>query len=275
MSRLLSAGFTRLFKNKLFYASIVILFGMGIAAGYSQYTDYIKGYWADYASALFSYSFIVGCSAAVMSSMFSGSEYSDGTIRNKIISGCNRVDIYLSNLVINFISAMMAVAAYLIPYLAICLLTLEKSEIPTKALVIYGIVSIFSLAAFCAIYNAITMLTAKKATAAVACLLAFAVLMFAAMRIYVALEQPEYVRGYTMNESGNMVEAEPTPNRYYLSGTTRKIYEWTYNILPSGQITQLMSVEVKNPKVDICCSVGVVAIITLAGAVIFNKKDLK
>lgn len=275
MSRLLSAGFARLFKNKLFYAAIIVMFAIGCISGHTKWDEFNSGFSVDLAGQLFAYCLYAGCAAAVLSSMFSGTEYSDGTIRNKIITGCSRVSIYLSNLIINIVSGMLAAIAYAAPYLTICLLTVGKSSIPVKVLVICALLSMATLAAFSAIYNAVTMLTARKAAAAVACLLLFAVIMFAGIQIYSALQEQEFVSWYEMNSAGEIVETEPVPNPDYLTGAKRTAYEWAADINPGSQVLQILEIEIARPARLACCAGGLVVIFTLAGALIFNKKDLK
>lgn len=275
MSRLLSAGFTRLFKNKLFYAAIIIMFAIGCISGYTKWDEFNSGFIVDLAGQLFAYSLYAGCAAAVLSSMFSGTEYSDGTIRNKIITGCSRISIYMSNLIINIVSGVLAAIAYAAPYLTICLLTIGKSSVPVKVLVICALLSVATLTAFSAIYNAVTMLTAKKAAAAVACLLLFAVIIFIGMQICSALQEEELVSAYKFNSAGEIVETEPVPNPDYLTGAKRTAYEWAADIIPGSQVIQILEIEVAHPVRFACCAVGVMAIFTLGGALIFNKKDLK
>ena len=275
MSRLLSAGFTRLFKNRLFQTSIVIMFAIGCFAGYTKWSDFNSGFMVDLSDALFTYCVFGGCVTAVLSSMFSGTEYSDGTIRNKIIAGCNRIGIYQSNLIINFVSGMIAVVAFVVPYLAICLLTVGKSSVPIKVLIISALLSILSLAAFSAIYNAATMLIAKKAAAAVVCLLLFAGMYIFGMTTYAKIEEPEFVSGYEFNAEGDIVETEPVPNPDYLTGAKLEAYKWLMDINPGSQAIQILSMEIAHPVRLACCAGGLVVIFTLAGAVIFNKKDLK
>lgn len=275
MSRLLSAGFTRLFKNKLFHAAIIAMFGLGCFVGYTKWSDFSDGFKVDPADTLFTYCLFAACATAVLSSMFSGTEYSDGTIRNKLIAGCSRVGIYLSNLIINIVSGIMAVIAFVVPYITICLLTVGKSSVPIKVLMLSALLSILCLTAFSAIYNAITMLLAKKAAAAVACLLLFAMLYIVGMTTYAKIEEPEYVSGYELNAEGEIVETEPVPNPDYLTGTKLKAYQWFLDINPGSQAIQIISMEIARPVRLSCCAGAIMVIFTLAGAVIFSKKDLK
>ncbi len=251
MSNLLSAGFDRLFKNRLFQSVIIIMFAFGCCAGLNVLSDLNSGLQVDLSDALFSYCIFGGCVTAVLSSMFSGTEYSDGTIRNKIIAGSSRVGIYLSNLIINIVSGAMAVVTYVVPYLAICLLTVGKSAV------------------------SINVLITKKAAAAVACLLLFAALFMIGMATYSRIQEPEFYPGYQMFIDGVAVEPEQIPNPDYLTGTKLEVFKWLEDINPGAQLVQIFLMEVARPVRSACCAGAVMVIITLAGAVIFTKKDLK
>ena len=111
MSRLLSAGYSRLWKNKVFwlemgavlvYAVVFMLNGCRQAAanggiGYSLDQFY------------FHFAVSVGLFGAIFTSLFIGTEYSDGTIRNKFVIGHSRAAVYLSNLLVSG-SAMLLMA---------------------------------------------------------------------------------------------------------------------------------------------------------------------
>lgn len=275
MSNLLSAGFDRLFKNRLFQSVIIIMFAFGCCAGLNVLSDLNSGLPADLSNALFSYSIFGGCVTAVLSSMFSGTEYSDGTIRNKIIAGFSRVDIYLSNLIINIVSGAIAVVTYVVPYVVICLLTVGKSAVSLNALITSALLSILSLMAFSAIFNAVTMLITKKAAAAVACLLLYVGLFMFGMTTYNRIQEPEFYPGYQMFIDGEAVEPEPIPNPDYLTGTKLEVFKWLEDINPGAQSVQIFLMEVARPVRSACCAGAVMVIFTLAGAVIFTKKDLK
>ena len=275
MSNLLSAGFDRLFKNRLFQSVIIIMFAFGCCAGYNVWSDSKSGFQVALADALFTYCLFGACVTAVLISMFSGTEYSDGTIRNKIIAGFSRVDIYLSNLIINIVSGAMAVVTYVVPYLVICLLTVGKSAVSINALITSALLSILSLMAFSAIFNAVTMLITKKAAAAVACLLLYVGLFMFGMTTYNRIQEPEFYPGYQMFIDGEAVEPEPIPNPDYLTGTKLEVFKWLEDINPGAQSVQIFLMEVARPVRSACCAGAVMVIFTLAGAVIFTKKDLK
>ena len=49
----------------------------------------------------------MGLVAAILTSMFIGSEYSDGTIRNKLVVGHSRMRIYLANLIVCSVACVL------------------------------------------------------------------------------------------------------------------------------------------------------------------------
>ena len=55
----------------------------------------------------------MGLVAAILTSMFIGSEYSDGTIRNKLVVGHSRMRIYLANLIVCSVACVLIFLAYI------------------------------------------------------------------------------------------------------------------------------------------------------------------
>ena len=96
MIKLLNASFTRLRKTKIFWLltifSILFAFFM-INTKYSDMKLYNEV--IEVEQLMINYSTIVGIVIAIFTSLFLGVEYSDGTIRNKIIIGHKRANIYL------------------------------------------------------------------------------------------------------------------------------------------------------------------------------------
>ena len=95
MSRLLNAGFSRLKKSKCFRGFMIFMFLFGgyikIAEFYNQ-EKYNTSIPLD--SGLFVYVTVIGILLAAFISLFIGTEYNDGTIRNKLVIGHTRSAIY-------------------------------------------------------------------------------------------------------------------------------------------------------------------------------------
>ena len=118
MTRLLSAGFLRLKKNKVFWGGLILMAAWGIFVPVKMHMDAVQsGYTNNIENAFFGCAIFVGIVMAVFCSMFIGTEYNDGTIRNKIIVGGKRWAIYLANMAVSCVVGVVLCVAYMIPYL--------------------------------------------------------------------------------------------------------------------------------------------------------------
>ena len=95
MNKLLSAGFARLKKDKFFWVCVGL---MAAAAWYTVFTVCLNrkeydGYNVGLDAILFGHVFCMGILTAAFSGLFIGTEYSGGTIRNKLVIGHTRGNI--------------------------------------------------------------------------------------------------------------------------------------------------------------------------------------
>ena len=95
MSKLLSADFARLKKDKVFWIGMIFMFVLGILSPVMNYIDMNRGgYEIPLESSFFVYAIYIGILLSAFCSLFVGTEYSDGTIRNKIVIGHGRIQVY-------------------------------------------------------------------------------------------------------------------------------------------------------------------------------------
>ncbi len=94
MSKLLHANFLRLRKDKYFWIGNLVMGLYGVIDSVGQYRN-VKVYdmSVTFDSVFFASHIVIGLLIAAFCSLFVGTEYSDGTIRNKLMVGCNRRDI--------------------------------------------------------------------------------------------------------------------------------------------------------------------------------------
>ena len=115
MYKLLNAGFTRLMKNKMFWTIIIINLGI---AGFVLINRYQSLRYFDETlkleELLTTNLLFIGIFLAIFISIFVGIEYSDGVIRNKIIAGHSRTSIYISNLMISILGALLIELIYML-----------------------------------------------------------------------------------------------------------------------------------------------------------------
>lgn len=276
MRKLLRANFFRLFKDKVFLISLALMFIGGAAIPVIHYIDNSNnnsGWTPD--TGFLTCVFFVFVLISIFTALFLGSEYSDGTMRNKLIVGHRRSSIYLANLIVCITAGIMMCLAYVIPYVCICIPLLGAFEHSVKDIVIFTAVVLALTAALAAIFTLFAMLCHNKAYTAAGCILIAFAMLFAGIRIVSALNEPEYFDAYSYTENGVTVEEDKERNPNYLSGTKRQVYEFMYDFTSGGQALQLANMKPDNPALFVLYDGIIIVIATGCGMVLFKRKDLK
>lgn len=286
MTKLLSANLLRLWRNKAFRASVAvcILLGIGAVLGEFQFqvstganlnVPEVAQYKALLEEQFFEYASFIGILAAAFISLFLGTEYSDGAIRNKVATGCSRLSIYFANLITGFAASLACMACYMLSCLALGAPLLGWFIKPASLIVTAIAGSVVMLAAFCAIFTFLTMNFSRKSTSVLVCLLGVFILLLAAVYLYGRLDAPEFFTGYMLSIDGEFVQAVPEPNPNYLTGTKREIFRFLLDLLPTGQCLQYAMLSFTDPLRLMGLAAAVTAVFSAAGAALFRRKDLK
>lgn len=286
MNKLLSAGFLRLWRNRAFHVCLLVMIGLPIYIVINQ-NNLAKSMRVTLSieSSFFAYTVIIAVVLAAFISLFFGVEYSDGTIRNKIMIGHSRVSIYLTNFILAVAAGLIMIFAYILTMLLVGVPLLDFFKAPFKVLLGFFIASILVLAAFVAIYMFITMLISNKAITVALSLLTCFVLYAITMTISQRLSEPEFYDGYSYdipNANGSITiigdnfEKKKIENPAYLRGEKRERYQFAFDFLPLGQGFQITSmIEDANLLRMQICSIGITIVMTGAGVAIFRKKNIK
>lgn len=276
MRKLLSANFSRLWKDKLFWlcmGTMLIYSVVYMLNGCRQATIDLSEYSYSIDEYYFHFGLSIGIFCAVFSSMFFGTEYSDGTIRNKIVVGHTRINIYIANLITAFTATLLMMLVWLLGAL-VGIPTLGVWKMGIQNLLVYLLIAVMFVAAFSAIFTVVNMLSANKSvTVVISILLIFGLLIFTSM-IYNSLSQPEVISGVQITANG-MEMSEPAPNPNYVSGVIRKIYEFMVDFLPTGQGLKMWQLEISNPVRMLISSIVITLLTTLGGIYVFKRKNLK
>lgn len=275
MSKLLVSYFSRLKKSKLFWAECIFIFVLGLYLVGNKYWDLIKYKNAvQLDNGLFAYTIVIGFAMAMFCSLFLGTEYSDGTIRNKIVVGHPRIRIYFASLIVNLAAAFFMCLCFLIPVLVVGIFLVGPLEMEFQAVLGMLLGSFCLTAAFCAIFTMTSMVWSSKAAVAVTGMMWVVLFLAVAGIVNSKLEAPEYVTNYTMSESGQL-ELYTEPNPKYLKDKEREIYQLIYDLLPTGQALQFAFLKVVNLWRLPLYSLFVFAVFTLLGSFLFVRKDIK
>ncbi len=276
MRKLLKANFARLRKSKVFVASCLLLFFLSVVFLVTHWIDNQKNgaAWTLDAT-LFSYAFLLPVLLAVTSALFVGSEYSDGTIRNKITVGHRRHVVYLSELLVCVAAGVGMSVAYLFAHFTLGIALFGRPASAPQTLLLYGALHFALLVAFAAIFVLIAMLCQNKAYSTAGCILLTFALLFVGIHIVSALQEPEYYAPYSYTESGVTTEEGATPNPNYLRGAKRQAYDFLYDFTPGGQVLQLGNQNAAHPGRLALWDGLLFAFSTGGGMWLFRRKDLK
>ena len=212
---------------------------------------------------------------AAFTNLFLGTEYSDGTIRNKLVTGCTRNDIYLSGYVTCAAAGIFMQACY---SLVVSVIAIPMFGFKAEFLKIMGIGSCVGALLICsevAMYTCVSMLCQNKAAVAVLCQVGtFALLMLGS---YLAnmLTMPEFYDAAKKMADGTIV-MEQVRNERYLTGSARQWYQFWLDFIPQGQgYTIGGGMGTDHPALLGVYSLIVIAGANLAGLLGFRRKDLK
>lgn len=275
MNRLLSANFMRLKHSKIFWICMAAMAGFALITQWYNYEDVKDGLEPVLESELLVYASFVSIAISAFAALFLGTEYSDGTIRNKVVIGHSRAAIYFSNLVTTAAASLAMCLAYLVVYSLTGIVAVGSFKAEPQVILLQILCSLVLAVTFSSIFTLLAMIDQNKAVSAVVCILLAFGLLFAGSYIYNRLEEPEYYSGYYVDESGTMQQGEPEKNPKYLSGTQRQVYAFANDFLPGCQQIRLASGEADQPWKMMGYSVIITVVTTAAGILIFKRKDLR
>lgn len=119
MITLLHANFARLKQDTFFWIGTVFMIVLGILIPVTRYFEMKKYEWytTTLTNGFFIYVVFTAILSAVFCSLFTGTEYNDGTMRNKLITGHSRIDICLANLIVSAAAVFILCLAHILAYL--------------------------------------------------------------------------------------------------------------------------------------------------------------
>ena len=279
MSRLLSAGFMRLWKSRVFWTLVAGMFLWSLFMVYGNHMECIaKGETDDtLKNFFFGYGVIIGGAVSIFTSLFFGTDYSDGTIRNKIIIGHSRKSIYMSNFIISVAAGVVMTAAWILAMLAVGVPVCGWNGFDAVQVLVYLAVSFFMIVAFAAVFTAFGMLLSNRSVAVIVSFLVFLFWLQSGAYIYSRLREPEVEPIYTMvTKDGveKITDASYIENPTYVRGTQREVYTRILEFMPTGQALFLMQNEVTDVSFMIFSSLVITVAVTWGGIVCFGRKDL-
>lgn len=280
MRKLLSANFSRLWRSKIFW----VLEILSAIAGAGFYILAIineknigNGWFLDNGNY---YLFVVlvyaGAIIAVFSSFFIGTEYSDGTIRNKLNVGCSRNSIYLANLIVVVTSGVLFTITHIVASVAVGLPLLGSLIWQALAPIGWRIpTTIIMLLCYAAVFTFIAMQDSNKSRSLLISFVLALAIIFGGLFTNSRLNEPELTSRMVMQANGSYQREFNLPNPRYITGATRTIYTLVDACIPASQSFNIARSEGEFNMLAIVCQLGVTAVLTVTGVILFKKKDIK
>nr|MBQ8253576.1 ABC transporter permease subunit [Lachnospiraceae bacterium] len=258
MRKLLRADLYRMYRNKKIWIALLAMFsaaGMMISMQYSG-----MDYEVPLSRVIFLPMTFFGLVIAAYVGFYAGEDFSDGTVRNKIVTGNRRRDIYVSQLVGVWSASLVLYILTVLVAVSVGL-PLFACDVGIKEVSMYFILGCFTVLAMGSIFYLISMCIGNRSVAITVCMgLAF-LMLFLCLHTNQILAQSQY-----KNE---------VLNPHYVSGVKRICYELLHDMNPMGQIAQLSEMKYLSPVRWIVSDVLWLLAAHGIGTVVFGKKDIR
>ena len=281
MMNLLRSDFRRLRKSKLFYlcllpTAVIMQFALFNNLTYLEIMENLE---LPIDNLLFYGTTVIGFPIAIFTSFFIGTEYSDGTMRNKVLVGKSRFFIYLSYWITTSVAAlaMLVVGSVLVLFLGVFRM---GWFVTSPAILIPQILCcLLSVIAYNAGAVMLAVLIHYKDICAVVCLVvAMLMVNIVAPFLWDRLEAEDPMNpemSYTDTDGVvHVIPEEPNPN--YPTGTKRVLMQFCYDAVPTAQMYRYGYDEMpKNIERFPLYSLLLISIFSSAGVGIYRRRDLK
>ncbi|MBR2895568.1 MAG: ABC transporter permease subunit [Oscillospiraceae bacterium] len=280
MIKLLRSNFSRLKKNRLFWFALLLMVAVPLYAVGVRYYDYViaqETIWETADGLWFVGGMYISVVASVFISLFVGTEFSDGTIRNKLTVGHTRSEIYFSNLITCSAVSLFYHLVFIAVLFGAGSLLLKTWNTPAKTLVILTALSLVTVIAMSAIFTMLAMLIHSRSAGAVTAMLVAMGMLIVTMTINATLSAPEFIdNAFHMTDVGEVVKSDPIPNPRYVAGFEREMYQHILNLIPTGQMAQFGNMDYTSDMAYLPLYAVVVAVIcTVVGLAAFRRKDIR
>lgn len=283
MNRLIKANFARLFGNAQFRILTMLLFGIGCLSAVSKRFE-LQAHMEMFGVTkediptvttqllpefiMFQGGFIVMFAVAILVGQFVGTEYSDHTIRNKLIVGHSKKAVYIANLIVCSVAGIIMHLTYIISdYIFGSILITSYHYWTAGRLILMLIATLLTTVAFTSISVLFSMCNQSKASGSVYVLVMTVTIILLSIGIFDALD-----------------------NDAYMNAFHKGIYVLLDNMLPSGQYYHFMRMddtstglafagEIMEETIQLIKHIGysavVVVMTTGIGTAIFDRKNVK
>ena len=275
MRNLLSAGFARLWRCKTLWLSCAFLAGSTVISVWTRYSNSVQyDYHTNLDHAFVNYVLFISIFIPIVCALLIGTEFANGTIRNKVVCGHGRGSVYLSNLIVCSAASLIMCTAAVAPGLALGLPLLGGFAMGTTRAAFFFLAAYALSLAWTALFTALTMLVSNRTISVVAAILLSLALLMAGSYLEGRLEAAPTLQEFAITVNGeSIVEEYPNP-AYVPEGPARDTLQFLSDFTPGGQTVQHLKTA-DRPEVLIAYDAVLYVLFTAAGLFLFRRKDIK
>ncbi|MGN0265773.1 MAG: hypothetical protein ACI4DX_15630 [Oliverpabstia sp.] len=258
MRKQLSANFHRLWRSQslwLFLGGMVCLASVFMMI---QYTA--MDYTVPLSRVIFLPLSLYGIAAAAFVSVFVGTDFSDGFIRNKVVSARSRNHVVFAHMITSCTGCVLV-------YLAVTAFSAGvgtfffENDVTTDRFILFLFLGIGMSIVYGSILCMTTLLCGSKTQAIIWCMLFAMLMLFLSLHTNQILVQTRFKDGAL--------------NPHYVNGFKRIFYGILHDINPCGQAAQLSAWNYFKPIRGFICNIIWILVVTCSGCAFFRRKDLK
>lgn len=275
MRKLITASFSRLWKEKIFWFAFLIMSFGTVCYNWIGYNEATKAQIC-VEDMIFCMLPMSGFVFALFISMRLGTEFEEHTIRNKFIVGYSRTQVYFAEYINCMVASMILLGIMLLVSTSFGLLLSLEFQSSWHELVLLIFCCVLIASVFSAMFTAISMnVGSKAASLVVSIVFLFAILLVASFCIDALAEEPMTYSNIVITVEDGVQFGDLIENSAYIDGTQRTVYELIADILPTGQTIQLNNLDFERAARWPVFSLIMLIIATVAGYLPFRKRDIR
>lgn len=254
MRKLLSANFSRLWKSIFFWGAMVATAIGSMAFCFLDYHKSLDNPAAMLAveSSLFNFLPIIAFACAAFINQELITEFDNNTIRNKLIVGHTRFELYFTNLITYVLSTILLLCVMLVISTVTGYLCFGRFALDAPRLMILLLCCVLIAMIYAVICVVVGMNIDSK---------------YISLISHMILLGLQFLASYLQS-----VLAETDA---YISGMGRNITEVILDMLPTGQAIQMIQMDIERYTRWPWMSIGVLIIVTVIGYIPFRKRDIR
>lgn len=276
MRNLIRASLYRVLKSRLFLGELCVALLLPIFILVSSYLglNLTNAYVYKLIAQFFGHAPIIGVMAAVLSAKVCGQDCESGTLRNKLICGHDRKNIYLSQFITTALATLILTLTWLMVYMILGLPVLGlPGNVTTGELLIYIVSDLLLAIAFSALCTLLANICDTESKSLLLCLIMLGGFIIIGLILCKRFTIEQY-NGWICYDDNPDIRY-PAENRLYVGGAARIILEFVICFLPGAQSILIMNMDVEHLVFPGIGSIVIILLSTLAGLFYFQRKDIK